>query len=167
MVCSCKIPVEKYPETADWGPLFWKLLHSLAERSGAQKDAVLRGDEVRCWIQILVHLEQCIPCDVCRTHYGEWVREHTPSVLLTKPYTEIGPWIRGYLWSLHNRINEGNTRPTFEYSQLSIYRNVEIKPLWKALEPIMKLAIGLSGVPLRAWLKWLGYVRTVQGIYGV
>lgn len=167
MVCSCKIPVEKYPETADWGPLFWKLLHSLAELSGSQKDAVLRGDETRNWIQVLIQLEHTIPCDVCRTHYAEWLKLHPPSELLTIPYAELGEWIRGYLWSLHNRINEGNERPLFEYSELKIYRGIEIRPLWKALEPVMKRAIVLSGVPLRAWLKWLGFVRTVQGVYGV
>lgn len=168
MGCPCRLPAEKYPETADWGPLFWKLLHALAELAGKQRDVVvMQGDEVRAWIQVLTLLQPTIPCDVCRNHYGIWLAAHPPSVLATMPYNQVGPWIRNYLWELHNEINEGNDRPTLPISELSsLYRGVSITATWRALEPVMKSAIALNGISLFPWKKWLGFVRTLQGIYG-
>lgn len=47
MPCACRTPVINYPDNVDWGPLFWKLLHGLAEYAGKQNDSVLRADEIR------------------------------------------------------------------------------------------------------------------------
>jgi hypothetical protein len=168
MGCSCKIPVEKYPETADWGPLFWKLLHGLAELAGTHKDSILQGDEIRTWIQILTTMKSTIPCDICRDHYARWLAEHPPSVLLTMPYKETGNWIRLYIFNLHNEINEGNEKPLFSFDDLSsMYKGVNTTLCWKQLEPVMKLAITLNGVTLLSWKKWLAFVRTLQAVYGV
>jgi len=168
MSCACKVPVEQYPENAEWGPLFWKLLHGLAERAGIQKDTILQTDERRTWIQILSKLQYCIPCDICRAHYSEWLKEHPTELLETMPYPELGHWIRHWLWFLHNTINEGNDRPLFEESALSVtYKGVDITATWRALEPVMRLAIILNGISLLPWKKWLATIRTLQGIYGI
>jgi hypothetical protein len=74
-------------------------------------------------------------------------------------------WICNYLWSLHNTINEGNNKPIFAFDQLIVYKGVDIKQAWKALEPLMKKAITLNGVSLFHWKKWLGYIRMLQGLY--
>jgi hypothetical protein len=167
MGCPCRLPVEKYPESADWGPLFWRLLHGLAEMAGKQKDAVLCGDEIRLWIPFLITLKETIPCDICRGHYGLWLSENPPSVLEVMPYRETGEWIRKYLWTLHNRINEGNDKSILPLEKLSeLYRGVPITNTWRALEPVMKRVILLNGVSLLSWKKWLAIVRRLQGIYG-
>lgn len=174
MPCSCRIPAEKYPETADWGPLFWRLLHGLAEHAGSLGSGgstamdVLRGDEIRTWILVLTMLQQTLPCDVCTKHYGEWLAEHNPSTLTGLSYGEIGPWIRNYLWSLHNEVNEGNDKPVFPFEALgSTYKGTDITKTWKQLEPVILRAIKLNGLTLFPWKKWLGHVRMLQGIYGV
>jgi hypothetical protein len=174
MPCSCKIPVEKYPETADWGPLFWKLLHGLAEHAGSLRSGVsstievLQADEVRTWILVLTLLQQTLPCDVCHKHYGEWLAGHNPSILKDMSYKDIGPWIRTYLWSLHNEVNEGNDKPLFAFEDLNAtYKSVEITKVWKQLEPVVLRAIKLNGLTLFPWKKWLGHIRMLQGIYGV
>jgi hypothetical protein len=174
MPCSCRIPAEKYPETADWGPLFWKLLHGLAEHAGSLRNSlsktieVLQVDEVRTWILVLTMLQQTLPCDVCNKHYGEWLAAHTPSTLSGLPYSEIGPWIRNYLWSLHNEVNEGNDKPIFPFEAIrSTYKGTDVTKTWKQLEPVILRAIKLNGLTLFPWKKWLGHVRMLQGIYGV
>ena len=168
MGCPCRLPVEKYPESADWGPLFWRLLHGLAELAGRQKDMVLCGDEVRLWVPLLLTLKDTIPCDICRGHYAIWLGENPPGVLSDMSYKETGPWIRNYLWTLHNRINEGNDKPTLPLEELSgLYRGVSITNTWRAMEPVMQKVITLNGVTLLSWKKWLALVRRLQGIYGV
>jgi hypothetical protein len=168
MPCACRAPVEKYPETADWGPLFWKLLHGLAVLSGKQTDAVLRNDEVRLWVLLIEKLQDTLPCDVCRDHYKRWIVAKPPSVLSTMPYADINLWIQEYWFLLHNEINEGNDKPVLAFSELGpLYKGVNITASWKALEPVMKRAIQLNGISLLPWKNWLGFVRKLQGIYGV
>jgi hypothetical protein len=168
MPCSCRMPLDKYPETADWGPLFWKLLHGLAELAGKQTDAVLRVDEVRLWIQVIEKIQSTLPCDVCRDHYGRWIAAKPPSVLTTLPYSEVGRWIQEYWFFLHNEINEGNEKPVITFSELGpLYKGTNVTASWRALEPVMKRAIQLNGISLLPWKNWLGSVRKLQGIYGV
>ena len=167
MPCACKVPIETYPENAEWGPLFWKILHGLAERAGRQTDAVLQGDEVRTWIQVLTQMKQCLPCDICREHYSRWLAAHPIDVLGKMPYKSVGLWIQTYVFDLHNEINEGNDKPVFAFADLATaYRGINITSIWHALEPVMKKAITLNGISLRPWIKWLSFVRTLQGIYG-
>jgi hypothetical protein len=166
MGCSCRVPVESYPENAEWGPLFWKVLHGLAERCGKQKDINIQADEIRLWIHLLTQLRLTLPCDICRNHYSEWLVDRPVDVLKTMKYSEIGLWIRKYLWTLHNTINEGNEKPTFDFDSLSVtYGHIDITTTWKALEPVMKKAIRLSGISLFPWTKWLSYVRLLQSLY--
>jgi len=168
MPCACRVPIDKYPENAAWGPLFWKILHGLAEYSGVQSNALLQSDERRIWIQLLTKLQYCIPCDICRAHYAEWLKEHSIERLETMAYAELGPWIRHWLWFLHNTINEGNDRPLFQESALSVtYKGINITNTWKALEPVMRLAIILNGISLLPWKNWLSTIRTLQGVYGI
>lgn len=166
MPCACRAPIETYPENAEWGPLFWKLLHSFAELSGKQVNINLQKDEIRLWINILDGLKLILPCDICRTHYSEWLLNHPIEVLSTMNYSETNYWIRNYLWSLHNTINEGNNKPEIVFEDLSkLYKDVNIRTTWKALEPVMKKVITLNGVSLLNWKKWLSHVRTIEGMY--
>jgi len=166
MPCACKAPIETYPENAEWGPLFWKLLHGFAERAGKQMNKNLQKDEMRLWINILDGLKGVLPCDICRAHYSEWLVAHPVEELLEMDYSGTNLWIRNYLWSLHNTINEGNNKPIIGFDKLSdLYKGVDLIITWKALEPVMKKVIILNGVHLFQWKKWLGYVRMLQGLY--
>ena len=168
MPCGCKVPIENYPESADWGPLFWKILHGLAEYSGKQTDLNLQKDELNKWKHLFTKLQNCIPCDICRDHYNRWIINHPTNEIESLPYNQVGNWIRDWFWNLHNEINEGNDKPLFDKSALSVtYKNVNITATWKALEPVMKRAMILNGVTLLSWKSWLGYVRMLQGIYGI
>jgi len=165
MGCACKVPIEDYPENAEWGPLFWKILHGLAQLAGKQTNDNLQNDERRNWIHLLTQLQFTLPCDICRNHYSIWITDHPIDGLNTMPYSGLGLWIQTNLWELHNVINQGNNRPTFLFADLITYNGVNITDTWKALTPIMKKAIRLNGISLLPWNKWLSYVRMLQGIY--
>ncbi len=168
MPCACKVPAEKYPENAEWGPIMWRVLHSLAERAGVQANVLLRDDERRVWENLMTKVQDTIPCDICRDHYGRWLAAYPPSALLTMPYEAVGPWIRRWFFALHNEVNEGNDKPLFREEELSaMYKTMSITQSWKALEPVIKKAITLNGVPLLAWKRWVNCVRQLQGLYGV
>lgn len=166
MVCSCKIPIETYPENAEWGPLFWKILHGLAEQCGKQININIQNDERRAWIQLLKHMQQTLPCDICRNHYSEWIQEHPVDSILTMQYSSVNQWIRTWLWTLHNTINEGNNLAIFLFEDLTTtYSGVNITSVWRALQPVIKKAISLNGISFIPWTKWLSYVRVLQSMY--
>jgi len=166
MVCKCRVPAEDYPENAEWGPLFWKLLHGLAELSGKQTNTNMKTDEVRLWSLILSHLKNTLPCDICRAHYSDWLIDHPPEMISKLDYSELGSWIKTYLWTLHNIINEGNDREEFDWESLTeTYKNVNLTDTWKALQPVMKKAVSLNGVTLLSWTRWLANIRILQGMY--
>lgn len=166
MPCACRAPAETYPENAEWGPLFWKLLHGMAEYVGKQVDPNYQVEEVRLWAQMLTTLQQTIPCDVCRAHYGEWLTENPPAAVQSLPYAEVSLWAQRWLWLLHNRINEGNDKPVFLFDQLqAVYKGTQITQSWKALTPVLQKAISLNGVTLLSWRNWLMIVRKLQGFW--
>ncbi len=168
MPCNCKIPVEKYPETSEWGPLFWKLLHALAEHAGTLYDTLFQEDERRAWIRCIKELGGPLPCDICQQHYSEWMESHDVDFLLTMPYGQFGNWIRDYFWSLHNKINTENEKPVFERTQLKeMYANQAISSVWKTLDPLLKIAMRQYKVSYIKWTTWLHRVRTLQGLYGI
>ena len=168
MPCACKKTVEKYPDNITWGPLVWRILHGLAERSGRQTALPLQDDERRYWTTLLKVTAQVLPCDVCRTHYSEWLRINPCDPILSVPYNGLNLWIRTWLFNLHNNVNSRTSKGVFLFEGLSeTYGRVEIKPSWRQLEPIMNLAINLSGISLMPWRKWLGTVRSLQGFYGI
>ncbi len=168
MPCNCKIPVEAYPETAEWAPLFWSILHGLAEHAGTLSNPLFQDDERRTWIRCMKELGSTLPCDICRTHYSEWVLNHDPKQLMDLPYPEVGPWIRDYFFTLHNEINEGNEKPMFEASDLHTrYADIKITPLWKGLEPVLTVIMRHYKLSFVNWKTWKGYVRTLQGLYGI
>jgi hypothetical protein len=160
------VPAEKYPENAEWGPLFWILLHSLAERAGKQPTGLLQVDEVRLWIKLLNALGETLPCDVCRGHFKEYLAENPAEKFLSMPYADFGYTVRMWLWTLHNNINEGNDKPTFPFENLSVYKDTNIKRSWLALQPVVAKAISLNGISLFPWKTFLQHVRGLEGLYG-
>ena len=167
MPCACKKPIENYPENDDWGPLIWTVLHGLAEIFGRQTSPVLQDDEKRLWIALLKGITYMLPCDKCRDHYAIWISTHNVDVILTMPYSEVGEWLRHWVFNLHNEVNVRTSKPLFSYEGLVKYKGIKITTLWRRLEPVMKLAIQLNGISLLPWKKWLAMVRSLQGIYGV
>lgn len=168
MPCACKKPVETYPENTDWGPLFWTVLHGLAEYAGRVPVDMLRGDERRAWIGLMTSLGQTLPCDKCRSHYSEWLSSRPVQGLQDMPYADVSLWIRTWFWALHNAVNARNQKDAFPFEQLTAtYKGKNITESWKRLDPVIKRAITLNGISLNPWKKWLNFVRTLQGIYGI
>ena len=42
----------KAPQTGEWGPLLWKILHWMSLKVGVQKSKILQDDETNSWSQL-------------------------------------------------------------------------------------------------------------------
>lgn len=169
MPCSCKLPLEIYPESGEWGPPLWSILHGIAERSGAAVTPLYRDDERRALIRLFDSLTKMIPCPSCKEHYTEYLREHPVNdALKTMPYEEIRPYLRGWFWELHNWVNESYGKPLFRLEDLQpTYRSVNIRSLLKQFGAPMQLAIRLQSGQLFGYHEFTKNVLMLLSLYGV
>lgn len=98
---------------AYWGPRLWRIFHILAEYSD-------RRDVSPLWLNVLRATSQTMPCTKCRNHLTEYLRTHTLFRFTPlMPVKEIQTNIRRDLFVLHNFVNQRNSAPKFEFSQLT------------------------------------------------
>ncbi len=86
-----------------WGPPLWRLLHTLAERLGAQTIPLLATDEKRAWVNFLRAVRHCMPCMTCRTHFRDWCLRNPLERFMTSYVLKDDS--REWLWALHEEIN--------------------------------------------------------------
>ena len=162
MPCACRVPAVEYPETAEWGPITWSILHGLAERSGKNSNLLLQGDEIRNMIMLIEAVEKMIPCDICRGHYHEYLVSKPVKSWLKEPYTNLRENARKWVWTLHNEINLGNDKPIFQYEDLEgTYGQVNIRQKLAELSPPIQRAMTNNGVKLLHWLAFERVVKTM------
>lgn len=161
MPCKCRAPVKDYPDSVDWGPILWKMLHGLAEKYGTSK---IYQDELNLWKKLFPLTGDIIPCDICRAHYKEYSAANP--VILTGPSSQVATTIQTWLWSLHNEINSENGKPTFLFSDLhQTYGSIDLGDMFHQLDPIMKKAIEPNGVGFLKWKSWSIVYKTLVSLY--
>jgi len=96
-----------------WGPSLWRILHTLAERLGSQKNGMLIADEQRAWMNFLQNVENAIPCRLCKDHYRRWSKEHRIDAAVVKDAA------RKWVWGLHTEINTEQNKVGPELSEMA------------------------------------------------
>jgi hypothetical protein len=162
MGCACKKDIPDYPGTEEWGPLLWKILHSLAEKVGSKSF----DEERREWNRLLTLTTDILPCTVCKAHYKEVIKANPIAPVLKMTPTEARLFLRTWLWTLHNEINVGNGKPELPFDELpALYGETDIRDTYWRLEPVMKVAIIKSGVGYIAWQKWVASCKMLYSLY--
>ena len=165
MPCACQIPVPNYPDTAEWGPIFWKILHGLAEKAG---HGIMLADEIREWQKFIKLTGETIPCEICRGHYQQYLKEHPTTVLAGNSVTQINTWVKSFFWNLHNNVNMSRSVPIFPYTDLAVtYGTIDFTDQLYRLTPVIKTAIQLSGVPFMKWTSWVSSFKMMRSILAV
>ena len=99
-------------DPAVWGPSLWRILHTLAERLGSQKNSMLIADEQRAWMNFLHSVENAIPCKRCKDHYKRWTKEHRIDSAVVQDTA------RKWVWGLHTEINGEQNKVGPEFSEM-------------------------------------------------
>lgn len=96
------------PNSIEWGPALWRILHTFAEqigKRGSAGDHIWHHQEYELWMALLGVLSESMPCVSCQTHYSGYIR--------ATPYTDafaVGMGerrrvaVRTWLWTLHNNV---------------------------------------------------------------
>lgn len=165
-MCSCNIEKVNYPQTYEWGPHIWRVMHSMSLKAGSVSLPLMREDETRAWAALIPALGLMLPCPDCREHFAAWIAGHPIKPFLTVPYSEKGEWIRRWLYDLHSNVNKRLGKAYVPYDQLAaIHGNVNVPDTLKKLDPLMLSAMKLGGASLLKYKEWLKQIGMLRGLY--
>ena len=168
MTCSrCAKDDTRYPKTTEWGPLIWKILHTLAEKSGKQTNEIIKGDEMRAWTTFMKHLPSILPCEECRGHATTYMTENP-----FQPPESYPPWnfyIRTYMYTFHEAVNTRLEKPSFPFSSLAeTYKSTSELSKWITdLNDMTLRAMKLNGMQMKPWQNWINQLRMVRAAMGI
>ena len=169
MPCACMLPPEIYPDASEWGPILWRILHGIAERSGRASSVLSQGDERRALIRIMNSLVKVIPCPSCKEHYEVYLKEHPVNkVIMDIPYRDLQAYMKKWFWELHNWVNESLQHPIYDFAGLTAqYGRTNIREALKSLDVPMMRAIRVKSGQLLAYKEFVKQVNILLSIYGV
>lgn len=156
MPCArCASDTTKYPKTEEWGPVLWKILHTLAEKSGKQSNSILRADEIRAWVLLIKNLPEIVPCEECRLHATDYLK--SVPFQLPETYEAINLYVRTYFYTFHEAVNTRLGKPSFPFQDLAeSYKTTGNLTKWKVeLNDMMFRAMKLNGMQMNKWTTWL------------
>jgi hypothetical protein len=91
------------PQTHQWGPALWMILHSSVERIGSKSTKLLEHEETRLWTGLLSSLRYSLPCPQCKKHYQDYLQRH-PIISVSQSF------LRYWLFQLHQEVNQRNNK---------------------------------------------------------
>ena len=150
MGCKCRNQPVNVPANIEWGPVFWTLLHGLAEKAGSAPLPGLQGDEVRAWKIILTTLPKALACEECRAHCGAYITNNP--INIPDKYSELRLYIRMYLYNLHETVNKRLKKSSFSAVDLPmLYRGIDLKKSFDVVNIVVKRSILATAVPILSW----------------
>jgi len=66
----------------EWGPLFWKILHSIPENLGNNTNKILQNDEILYFKNFIRQIKTVLPCKICEKHYTEYYNKKKKDIIL-------------------------------------------------------------------------------------
>jgi hypothetical protein len=150
-----------------WGPRFWLILHSLAERSGSQSNMVLQNDEADAWIILLKSQAFVMPCPLCKTHYLEYWTSHKPDKVRSLQGLERRSFLRTWVWNAHDRVNkmaEKESPPIESLPTLYPQKSLD-KPL-KELTTMFQQALAAQQLKPEDINRWKSVIQRLRLLIG-
>lgn len=163
MPCACKNPPMNVPEGTEWGPIFWNLLHILAERSGGVGMIGLRADEKKCWKSLIPSLTKVLPCDECRKHFTAYLATHP--FIIPDNYSDVKLYIKTWIYNAHEDVNKRLSKPSFDFNNLTQYNLINLRVIVPTLEVLMKRFVAAGAVGILSWNAFHKIIVILRSIY--
>jgi hypothetical protein len=157
-----------------WGPRFWFILHSLAERSGSQSNMILQNDEADAWIVLLKAQAFVMPCALCKTHYLEYWASHKPDGLRALQGLDRREYLRNWVWTLHDRVNKMSlasggpekTSPPIE-NMPTLYPQQSLNKTLKELSTMFQQALATQQLKPEDITRWKSVIQRLRLLNGL
>ena len=168
MSCPCNLPPEIYPDSGEWGPILWNLLHGIAEHAGKPVSPSYAQQELLIWSQFFKLTSDIIPCHICKEHFRIYLEQHPVTVIKKMQPHELSPWIRHWFWEVHEWVNMTLKKPSFPEEGLSEkYASMSLRPRLRGFDIPMDRAIRVSGNNLKAYNLWKNKYMMLLSILGL
>lgn len=93
-----------FPNTKEWGPQLWFILHTFAEQLGKIRDSkqkLLEYEEAVHIELLLKNIYKILPCNTCKKHAKEFIIAN-PVKWNKMRGEELRNAVREWLWKFHN-----------------------------------------------------------------
>jgi hypothetical protein len=153
------------PNKAIWGPAFWTLLHSWAERLGEDRDPYVEAEIVTHWSRFIRWLPDVLPCIVCQEHAR---LQRRPNFLKLKG-SALHVAARDWLYNFHNEVNERlakGGRP-FPISELLSYRTRDLKDTYNLLLENIRQGVAANIVRYESYAAWKIHADRLSALLGI
>jgi hypothetical protein len=151
-----------------WGPVFWRILHTLAECSGSMKTVVLSNDEADLWTILLKSQAFVMPCTLCKQHYLEWRTNNKIPNLRNVIGEDRKKLLRNWLWKCHNSVNSQSGKETINEDILpTLYKKENISEHVKKCYEMFKIALEQSSLQYEDIKRWKSCIARIRLLYGV
>lgn len=146
------------------------MLHGIAETLGNQPVPMLATDEAHEIVFLLRDVEKIMPCQLCRTHYRTWRKDHPLEEIDRLRGYMLKTGVRKWLYDLHENVNQGKGVDSgLQLDQMEeLYKNTDLKEAWAEFFTKVKLTteIGLvSQTVLQDFHRRYGILRKLVGKY--
>jgi hypothetical protein len=153
-----------------WGPPLWKMLHGIAETLGNHTVPMLATDEAHEIVFLLRDVEKIIPCQLCRTHFREWRKDHPLEDINKLRGYMLKTGVRQWVYDLHEAVNRSRgIESGVELDQIEeMYKNTDLKEAWSEFFTKVKVTTEVGSVSqsvLQNFHRRFGMLRKLVGKY--
>ena len=140
------------PNKAIWGPAFWTILHTWAERLDENRDPHTDSEISIHWGRFIRWLPEVLPCVVCQEH----ARLQRRPNFMTLKGSSLHVVARDWLYNFHNEVNgrlAKGGRP-FTILDLSSYKSRDLKDTYYLLLENIRQGVAANIVRYESYSAW-------------
>jgi hypothetical protein len=176
MGCSCgkkgtapgQISVSDFKEPCVWGPAYWRILHTMAERVGAMNNPLLDTDRARTMETLVRTLALVLPCAECQAHF----KNEAPAIAWVGLYGPVLTFaVSQWLFNFHNAVRQRLGQPIMlDTSEAcsALYGTTTITDKdVQIIEAAASYAIANNIVKQPVWKKWFSTFKLLRVMLGV
>ena len=145
-------------EPTEWGPILWKYMHCLAEKSGQSNNKLMDADQANCLETMLSMLPLIIPCTECQSHASAYVATNPLPPLKELQGDALRSTVRTWLFHFHNRVRTMKGQPimiqTVEECAAAYAASFVPKCEYTLFVQTAAFAVRQGWVRIDNWRKW-------------
>ena len=151
-----------------WGPYLWKILHTLANRSGTITNKILEDDEAHAWINLFKTLDNIMPCALCVQHYKAAVKRTNINELLSIRGLARNRWLTDFWYNLHNDVNSRSNKSAFLKDDLKNYDDkIGFELAYDMIKKVVAKGIEQGALHMLVAKNGLSRIETLRRVYGL
>ena len=153
------------PNKATWGPAFWTLLHSWAERLAEPRDPYAESEVITHWARFIRYLPDVLPCIVCQEHARLQRRPNFMALKGEGLYLVSRDWLYNFHNEVNGRLAKGG-RP-FPISELATYKGRDLNDTYHLLLENIRQGVAAGIVRYESFTSWRAHADHLVALLGL